>query len=54
MSTRIQTVIKQLSPTDLERWYRKLKEKKNSKGLTASQNLIYKTIEDRLWFEYRV
>lgn len=54
MKTRINNFINQLNPRDLENWYRKLKHKKQTKGLTATQARIYKIVEDRLWFEFRV
>ena len=54
MNKKIKKIVERLGPNKLEIWYKKLNNKKYKSGLTLTQKNIYKAVEDRLWYEFRV
>ena len=54
MNKKIKKIVERLGPNKLEIWYKKLNNKKYKSGLTLTQTNIYKAVEDRLWYEFRV
>jgi len=54
MNKKVKKFVEKLGPVKLESWYKKLKNKKYKNGLTPIQFRIYRAVEDRLWFEFRV
>ena len=54
MKFKVKKIVESLGPTKLETWYKKLETKRRRTGLTPIQYAIYKAVEDRLWYEFRV
>ena len=54
MKVKVKKIVESLGPNKLETWYKKLETKRHRTGLTPIQYTIYKAVEDRLWYEFRV